>query len=372
VTRPSRHLTPPVGFLNDPTGLLRHDDRWHVFFQYSPGSVHGDVAWGHAVSDDLLTWEHLPIAIPADDEEVVYTGSAVVDDGDTAGFGHGAFVAAYTSVRRSDGNQSQALASSTDGGLTWRKQGVVLDIGSTDFRDPRVLRHGDRWLMAVARSLDDAIALYSSPDLRTWTHEGDVAMPPGQGAWECPDLFPLGDRWVLLVSREPETLYLLGSFDGRRFVPEGDLRPLDHGPDLYAGVTFTDLPDGRRVLLGWLDSWTYAQVMPTEPWRGQLSVGRELSLARDADGTAYVSQRPLAPTTPIWLDHPLEIGPGVRASYDDGEIVLDRLGDAVPGFAGRWTVPSRVARIEVVVDSHSLEVFTEEGHAASFHTLPSS
>jgi len=370
MTRPSRHLTPPSGFLNDPTGLLRYDDRWHVFYQHSPGPAHGDVSWGHAASDDLLTWQHLPVAIPSDVEEEVWTGSVVVDADNAAGFGHGALVAAYTSLRRRDLNQSQALASSTDGGLTWRKHGVVLDIGSTDFRDPRLLRHGDRWLMAVARSLDDAIALYSSSDLRAWTHESDVVMPSGQGVWECPDLFPLGDRWLLLVSREPETLYLLGDFDGRRFVPEGGLQPLDHGPDLYAGVTVTDPPDGRRVLLGWLDSWTYAQVLPTEPWRGQLSIGRELGLARDADGTPYVRQRPLAPTTPLALDAAVEIASGVRASYDGAAVVLERLDDRVPGFAGRWTVPTGVPRVEVVTDSHSVEVFTAEGRSASLHTLP--
>ena len=311
-----------------------------------------------------------PFAIPADEDEVVCTGSAVVDTDNTAGFGHGALVAAYTSLRRTDGNQSQAIASSTDGGITWRKHGVVLDIGSTDFRDPRLLRHDDRWLMAVARSLDDVVALYSSPDLRAWTHESDIVMPAGQGVWECPDLFPLGDRWVLLVSREPETLYLLGDLVGRTFVAEGDLRPLDHGPDLYAGVTFTDPPDGRRVLVGWLDNWTYAQVMPTEPWRGQLSVGRELSLARDAAGTAYVRQRPLAPTTSVSLGDAVELGAGVRASYDGSAVVLERLDDVVPGFAGRWTLPSASGRVEVVTDSHSVEVFTEEGRSASLHTLP--
>jgi fructan beta-fructosidase len=369
VTRPRRHLTPPSGFLNDPTGLLRYADRWHVFYQHSPGPVHGDVSWGHAVSDDLLSWEHLPVAIRSDAQEEVWTGSVVVDTDDSAGFGHGALVAAYTSLRRTDLNQSQALASSTDG-LTWRKHGIVLDIGSTDFRDPRLLRHGDRWLMAVARSRDDAISLYSSTDLHAWTHESDIAMPTGEGVWECPDLFPLGDRWVLLVSREPDTLYLVGGFDGARFAPEGDLRRLDHGPDLYAGVTVTDPPDGRRVLFGWLDSWTYAQVLPTEPWRGQLSVGRELSLARDADDTRYLRQRPLAPTTPLTLGDPVELAPGVRASYDEGTVVLERLDDRVPGFAGRWTVPTRVPQVEVVTDSHSIELFTAEGRSASLHTLP--
>jgi sucrose-6-phosphate hydrolase SacC (GH32 family) len=368
--RPHRHLTAPSGFLNDPTALLQIDGRWHTFFQHSPGAVHGDVSWGHAVSEDLLTWEHLPVAIPSDADEEVWTGSAVVDAHDTAGFGRGALVAAYTSLRRRDLNQSQALASSTDGGLTWTKHGVVLDIGSPDFRDPRLLRHGDHWWMVVARSRDDAIAVYSSPDLRTWTHRSDVPMPRGQGVWECPDLFPLEDRWVLLVSREPETLYVLGDVEDGTFVADGDVRPLDHGPDLYAGVTFTDPPDGRRVLMGWLDSWVYAQALPTEPWRGQLSVGRELSLARDADGTAYLRQRPLAPTTSVSLGDPVEVGPAVRASYDGGEVVIERLDDVVAGFAGRWTVPTGSAQVQVVADTHSLEVFTAEGRSVTLHTLP--
>ena len=153
--------------------------------------------------------------------------------------GHGALVAAYTRHEKQRRRQSQALAVSTDGGLTWDKHGVVLDIGSTDFRDPRLLRHDGRWVMAVARALEDAIALYTSPDLRVWTHTSDVAMPPCDGRpWECPDLFPLGDRWVLVLSREPATHYLSATSTAPTFFPETDLRLLDLGPDLYAGVTF--------------------------------------------------------------------------------------------------------------------------------------
>ena len=139
------------------------------------------MSWGHAVSDDLLTWRHLPVAIPSDEEEEVWTGSVVLDADDTAGFGAGALVAAYTRHEKSRPRQSQALAVSTDGGLGWAKQGVVLDIGSADFRDPRLLRYDGRWLMVVARALDDAIAVYTSTDLRGWTHASDIAMPRGEG-----------------------------------------------------------------------------------------------------------------------------------------------------------------------------------------------
>jgi fructan beta-fructosidase len=371
MTRPRLHLTPEAGFLNDPTALLRLEERWHVFFQHSPGPRHGDVSWGHAVSDDLLTWEELPVAVAADDEEEVWTGSAVVDADDTAGFGRGALVAAYTRHEKDRRHESQALAVSNDGGLTWTKHGVVLDIGSTDFRDPRLLRYGDRWLMAVARALEDVVALYTSTDLRAWSPAGEIALPPGEGRpWECPDLFPLGDRWVLLVSREPSTHYLLGSFDGSAFTPDGPLRPLDHGPDLYAGVTFTGLPEGRRVMAGWLDDWSYAQVLPTFPWRGQLSCARDLTLSTDGDGTPYLAQRPLAPVARVSLADAVDLAPGVTASYAEGRVSLTRSPDLAPGWAGTWTLPSPSPSIDVVVDTHSVEVFTVDGRSASLHTLP--
>jgi sucrose-6-phosphate hydrolase SacC (GH32 family) len=222
--------------------------------------------------------------------------------------------------------------------------------------------------MLVARALEDAIEVYTSPDLRAWTHVSDVAMPPCEGRpWECPDLFPLGGRWVLVLSREPATHYLVGDFDGATFTPTTELRPLDLGPDLYAGVTFAEDP---RVLLGWLDSWSYAQVLPTDPWRGQLSCARELSLAAAADGTPYVAQRPLAPVAAVTLDHPVELAPGVLASYDDGQVRLTRSPDVVPGWAGTWSLPSPSTTVDVVVDTHSVEVFTVDGRTASLHTLP--
>lgn len=368
MTRPATHLAPESGFLNDPTGMVRLDGRWHVFFQHSPGPVHGDVGWGHAVSDDLLAWELLPPAIAPDAEEVVYTGSVVLDADDTAGFGRGALVAAYTSHSRTLPLERQALAASVDGGMTWTKHGVVLDIGSADFRDPRLLRYGDRWLMVVALAADATVAVYSSSDLRAWQHESNVSLPP-QGVWECPDLVPLDGRWVLLVSHADATHYLVGDFDGRTFTPDGGgLRRLDHGPDLYAAVTFAGTPEDRRVLLGWMDSWVYAQVLPTTPWRGRLSAARELSLA-DAGGTAYLRQRPLAPTRTVTVDAPVTLAPGVRASYDGGAVLLERLPELVPGYAGRWRLPSPDGRLDLVEDAGSLEVFTSEGRSATLLAL---
>jgi fructan beta-fructosidase len=368
VTRPRFHLTPERGFLNDPTALLRYDGRWHVFYQLSPGIVHGRVGWGHAVSDDLLTWTHLPLAIEADHDEDVWTGSAVVDTEGSARLGHGALVAAYTSFEPATRRQQQALASSTDGGTSWHKHGIVLDTRPAEVRDPRLSRYDDRWLMVLAHADEGRIAIHSSVDLRQWTHQSDLELGAGPWPWECPDLFPLDDRWVLLVSADGATHYLTGDFDGRTFTPDGiPLRLLDHGPDLYAAVTFTGTSD--RVVMGWLDNWDYAQVMPTSPWRGQLSVARELSLDRLADGAPYLRQRPLAPTATVTVDGKVELGHGVLASYDGREVLLERLDPRVSGFAGRWSVPSPDGVLDLMTDTCSVEVFTSEGLSASFVTL---
>lgn len=364
MTRPRHHLTAERGFVNDPTGMVRLDGRWHVFFQHSPGPRHGDVGWGHCVSDDLLKWEQLPLAIAPDDDEEIWTGSVVHDAEDTAGFGRDALVAAYTSHSRRARLERQSLAASTDGGLTWRKHGVVLDVGSPDFRDPRLLRYDDRWLMVVALAADGLISLYSSSDLHDWRHESDVAMP-GPGVWECPDLVPLDGRWVLLVSQGDTTHYLVGDLDGHAFVPELlGLRRVDHGPDCYAAVTFAGGLADRRVLIGWMDNWSYAQVLPTSPWRGRMTCARELSLV---DGV--LRQRPLAPTATVTVGAPVEIAPGVHASYDGSSVTLERLPELAPGYAGRWRLPSPDGVLDLVEDEGSVELFTSEGLVASLLAL---
>jgi fructan beta-fructosidase len=366
--RPRFHLTAERGFLNDPTALLRHDGRWHAFYQLSPGMVHGSVGWGHAVSDDLLAWTHLPLALEADDVADIWTGSAVVDADGSAGLGRGALVAAYTSFEPGTRRQQQALASSTDGGTTWHKHGVFLDTSPAEVRDPRLLRHDERWVMVLARADEGRISIHSSDDLRHWRHESDIPIGMGAWPWECPDLFLLEDRWVLLVSVDGATHYLLGDFDGRRFTPDGTpLRLLDHGPDLYAAVTFQGTSD--RVVLGWLNNWEYAQVLPTAPWRGQLSVARELSLGTGPDGASYLGQRPIGPATSVSVDDHVELARGLVASYDGAAVVLERLDPRVSGFAGRWLLPSPDGVLDVVIDTCSLEVFTAEGLSASFVTL---
>ncbi|MDT0574135.1 GH32 C-terminal domain-containing protein [Streptomyces sp. DSM 3412] len=241
--RPQFHFTPQKNWMNDPNGLVYHKGEYHLFYQYNPnGNSWGDMSWGHAVSKDLVHWEELPLALSHDDEEMVFSGSAVVDRDNTTGFGtkeNPPMVAIYTSAYKDGGKQAQSLAYSTDRGRTWTKyqDNPVIDIGSTDFRDPKVQWHAPTksWLMTVSLSSEHKVRFYSSKNLKDWELQSEFG-PAGAtgGVWECPDLFPLavdGDRnnikWVLVVNINPGGIaggsaaqYFIGDFDGKKFTAE--------------------------------------------------------------------------------------------------------------------------------------------------------
>ena len=174
--RPQFHFTPEKNWMNDPNGLVYYKGEYHLFYQYNPnGNSWGDMSWGHAVSQDLVHWEELPLAISHDDEEMVFSGSAVVDRDNTTGFGtkkNPAMVAIYTSAYKDGGNQDQSLAYSTDRGRTWTKYegNPVLDIGSKEFRDPKVQWYEPTksWLMTVSLSTERKVRFYSSKNLKDW------------------------------------------------------------------------------------------------------------------------------------------------------------------------------------------------------------
>ena len=241
--RPQFHFTPEKNWMNDPNGLVYYKGEYHLFYQYNPnGNSWGDMSWGHAVSEDLVHWKELPLALSHDDNEMVFSGSAVVDENNTTGFGtkkNPPMVAMYTSHNKSTGIQSQSLAYSTDRGRTWTKyQGnPVIDIGSRDFRDPKVQWYAPTksWLMTVSLSAEHKVRFYSSKDLKDWTQLSEFG-PAGAtgGVWECPDLFPLavdGDKnnikWVLVVNINPGGIaggsaaqYFIGDFDGTKFTAD--------------------------------------------------------------------------------------------------------------------------------------------------------
>jgi fructan beta-fructosidase len=315
--RPLVHLTPPAAWLNDPNGLIALDGEFHAFYQHNPAQDRwGPMHWGHAVSGDLVRWEHLPIALEPDEHGTIYSGTAVIDSDDTAGFGAGALVAFFT--HHDERRECQSLAFSTDRGRTWTKyvgNPVLADADAgPDFRDPKVFRHrtddgGAHWVMVLA--VGHRLRFYRSDDLLAWTAVSEFAEPHAErfGIYECPDLFPVAldggpeQRWVLSVSHagrslaaRPASRYRVGHFDGERFVPEDGPqggRWSDHGADLYALQTWSDAPDDRRLWTGWLNSWAYAERVPSVGWRGGFAIPRQLALVTTADGIA-LCQWPVA------------------------------------------------------------------------------
>ena len=313
--RPSFHFTPEKNWINDPNGMLFYKGKYHLFYQHNPsGILWGNMSWGHSVSSDLHHWEHLPVAIPCTDTTGIFSGSAVVDFKNTSGFGaldNPPLVAIYTVHQNDASNQSQHIAYSLDEGLTWTKyaDNPVLDLGMVDFRDPKVSWNTatNSWLMTVAKPQEFKIAFFSSQDLKSWTHLSDFGPQAATGGcWECPDLFPLTNpsgkiKWVLLVSLNPGgiaggsgTQYFIGDWNGTTFTTDQvQTKWIDYGRDNYAGVTFHNAPDDRRVFLGWMSNWDYATKLPSPNWRGSMTAPRELQLI-DVQGELHLSSLPIS------------------------------------------------------------------------------
>jgi fructan beta-fructosidase len=306
--------------MNDPNGPIYYKAEYHLFYQYNPfGNEWGHMSWGHAVSRDLVHWQHLPVALPEENGVMIFSGSTVVDWHNSSGFCRSSrredpscLVAIYTGY--TDTLQTQNLAYSNDNGRTWTKYSgnPVIDLHLQDFRDPKVFWHeaSHKWVMVTALSPQHKVRFFASADLKHWTALSDFG-PAGAigGVWECPDLFQLpveGEpgqtRWVLSVNLNPGGVaggsgdqYFIGQFDGSTFTSESSrdqVMWVDYGKDFYASTSFSDIPqsDGRRIWLGWLVNWQYAAKVPTDPWRGAQSIPRELKLKRFADGIRLLQQ----------------------------------------------------------------------------------
>ena len=313
--RPQFHFTPKAGWMNDPNGMVYYKGEYHLFYQYYPDStVWGPMHWGHAVSKNMIQWEHLPIALYPDSLGYIFSGSAVVDENNTSGFQKGdekPIVAIYTSHNMAIEKagkiniESQSIAYSLDKGRTWTKYGnnpVIKNPNARDFRDPKVSWHTatKQWIMTLA--VGNHVAFYAAPDLKNWTKVGEFGKTDGShgGVWECPDLFPLKvdgettEKWVLLVNIGDGApnggscgQYFIGQFDGKTFKNDNkptDILWLDYGTDNYATVTWSGAPDNRRISLGWMSNWQYAQKVPTQLWRSAMTLPRELSLKTTAQG----------------------------------------------------------------------------------------
>lgn len=422
------HFTPPSGWMNDPNGLVYLDGKYHLFYQHYPeATVWGPMHWGHAVSTDLLTWEHLPIALYPDSLGYIFSGSAVVDQDNTSGLGSPEkppLVAIYT-YHDMEGEQSgsltyqtQGIAFSLDKGRTWEKYtgNPVLDNpGIKDFRDPKVTQINNAdgskyWIMTLA--VLDQIHFYSSENLIEWKLVSEFGKNIGAhgGVWECPDLLPFTTpdgvkKWVLLVSINPggpqggsATQYFIGDFANGQFIPDDTmLRWIDYGPDNYAGVTWSNLPDeqNRTAFIGWMSNWLYAQVTPTESFRSALTIPRELSLF-DVEGTLLLKSAPAKEletlrktaipfektsklpsqsfelvgtieTDNFRISFTNESGDEVIVTKKDNLVGLDRrkagISDFHPDFANAHLAPMswEAENLRIFVDANSIELFLNDG-----------
>ena len=313
--RPLYHHTPAYGWMNDPNGMFYKDGVYHLYFQHNPhGSTWGNLSWGHSTSTDLVNWKFQGDPVAPDAWGMIFSGSAVVDHDNTAGFGKDAVVAIYTSAKSSPwgDSQSQSIAYSLDNGQTFTKYegNPVLTSLERDFRDPKVFWYapGKHWVMLLA--VGQEMQIFSSPNLKEWKKESSFGAKQGAhgGVWECPDLIELPiegtneKRWVLLCNINPggpfggsATQYFVGTFDGRKFTNEAptETKWMDWGKDNYATVTFHNAPDGRTVALGWMSNWQYQTVMPTLQYRGANTIARDLTLYRQ-DGDLFLKSAPAA------------------------------------------------------------------------------
>ena len=324
VFRPDYHFSPKYGWMNDPNGMVYKDGEYHLFYQHNPyGSVWGNLHWGHAISRDLVHWEHFPDAIAPDGLGTIFSGNAVVDKENTAGFGAGAIIAIYTSASE---RQTQSLAYSIDNGRTFKKyeRNPILTSTARDFRDPKMFWHEQtqKWVLILAAGQE--MQIYSSANLKDWTMESRFGEGHGAhgGVWECPDLIELPiegtelKKWVLICNLNPggpfggsATQYFVGTFDGKTFVNESsaaistrkesdsDTLPptcckwMDWGRDHYAAVTWSNAPDNRKIAIAWMSNWDYANNVPTQQFRSANSIPRDLSLYT-YNGETYLKSTP--------------------------------------------------------------------------------
>jgi fructan beta-fructosidase len=391
--RPQFHFSARRGWNNDPNGLVYYQGEYHLFFQHNPyGWAWGNMHWGHAVSPDLVHWTELPTALYPDAHGTMFSGSAVVDGNDTAGFRTGPekpLVCIFTAAGKPF---TQGLAYSNDRGRTWTKYAgnPVLPHIVASNRDPKVIWYapGKKWVMALFLDGSD-YALFSSPDLKTWERMSGVSLPDTS---ECPEFFEIaldGDpkaiRWIFYGGNGR---YLVGRFDGRTFTPESGPHAMQQGNCWYASQTYNDIPaaDGRRILVPWgqMD-------MPGMPFNQMMGVPVELTLRTTEDGPRLLAYpvrelaslrgkahalppqalvpetNPLAGVTGELFDVSAEIAVGGAAElgfvlrgmtvkYDAARQELSCNGNTAP----LKPVDGRI-RLRMMVDRASIDVFGNDG-----------
>lgn len=400
--RPEYHHSPEYGWMNDPNGMFYLNGEWHLYYQFGPyASVWNNMTWAHSVSRDLIHWEHRADALKPDALGSIFSGSCVVDHNNTAGFGEGAIIALYTSACEV---QTQSLAYSLDGGETFTKYegNPILTSNIVDFRDPNMFWNEETGKWNLILACGQEMRIYTSDNLIDWKEESRFGRTYGchDGVWECPDLMKLPvegvneEKWVLFCNINPggpaggsATQYFVGDFDGRNFRLDNPKRYIDgkalwqdYGKDHYAAVSFSNAPDGRQTMIGWMSNWEYANVVPTSQFRSANTIAREPFLYK-AGGKYYLGSRPAPEYDGCGLDKTIEVKGSctIVLSNDEGEefviryderarkLSCDRSRCGNTGFSQHFAevasapVQRKLSSIRIFIDRCSVEVFGNNG-----------
>ncbi len=395
--RPLYHHTPLYGWMNDPNGMFYQDGVWHLYYQYNPyGSQWENMTWGHSTTRDLIHWEAQPLAIEADWLGAIFSGSCVTNGKDVVAF--------YTSAGQ---HQAQSMAVSKDGGKTFEKfaGNPILTSDIPDFRDPKAFWNEEAKVWNLILAAGQEMRIYSSKDLKAWKYESSFGKEYGNhgGVWECPDLFKIDNKWVLLCNINPggpfggsATQYFVGNFDGKKFTCESMPKVtkwMDYGKDHYATVSFYNAPDNRRVVLAWMSNWQYANEVPTKQFRSANSIPRDLGLFTHGEET-YVSVVPSKemldvrgkkikkPTEACEIVVDMKNSADITLSNTKGEKVtmrydaqkqtfsMDRTKSGDVNFSEAFpcvtTAPTygAVRQLRIFIDRCSIEAFDSEGKVA--------
>ncbi|WP_411345659.1 glycoside hydrolase family 32 protein [Paenibacillus sp. WLX1005] len=335
VYKPRLHFAPTHHRVHDISGLVDMGGEYHLFYRYEQDhAVQQNIRWGHAVSTDLIQWQELDMQMQWDERGWAQSGCVVVDTSNTSGLfpdGPG-MVAIHTSQQPTTSQQpitdtpdaadqtipswNIGIAYSHDGGRTWMPYAgnpVLTDLeNGTVCQDPRVFWYRPKgcWIMVLATGQD--VCFYSSSNLLNWQRTSRFGSKHGshEGQWRYPDLFRLNIegtescKWVLLISMADEpalgngsrTQYFVGSFDGRQFMPDDNrIQWLDYGRDHYGSISLTDHTqrDPKRIQIGWMNNWRYADELPVANWNGAMTLPRTLTL-RPYKNRMLICQRPVA------------------------------------------------------------------------------
>ncbi len=373
--RPLFHLSPTVGWLNDPNGFSFYQGEYHLFYQYHPYDTNwGPMHWGHCKSKDMLHWERLPAALAPDqpyDQNGCFSGSAAETP-------EGQHILMYTGVRKDGNREFQTQCIAVGDGINYEKlpanpvitKELVPPGGSfQDFRDPKIWWDGSQWLAVAGNRTEDgsgAVLLYASRDLKDWNFKGTIDRSRNQWGkmWECPDLFPLDGQMVLLVSPQEletsdlnfhkgyESLCLLGSWEPEknRFIRRSVL-PIDQGLDFYAPQTLL-APDGRRIMVAWMQDWDSAKCVPEgQNWFGQMTLPRELHIRN-----GRLIQQPV---------RELKRWRGERTAYENVEVSGDM---SLPGIFGRTL--DLTLRLQAQDGPFTLKFAQDNSHFTAFTFQP--